>query len=89
LRTLVSCRLTNWSAGTRRYAAEFIPSIGPDRDIPAPDMGAGEQQRAWFYDTHSQSVTTRVPEVVTGKPPALDGTTERHAATGLGAVYSH
>jgi glutamate dehydrogenase (NAD(P)+) len=72
---------------TRRYAAELIPVIGPDRDIPAPDMGTGEREMAWFYDTYSQSVGHSVPEIVTGKPPVLGGTTERRPATGLGVVY--
>ncbi len=72
---------------TRRYAAELIPVIGPDRDIPAPDMGTGEREMAWFYDTYSQSVGHSVPEIVTGKPPVLGGTSERRPATGLGVVY--
>ncbi|CAA9441868.1 MAG: NAD-specific glutamate dehydrogenase; NADP-specific glutamate dehydrogenase, partial [uncultured Phycisphaerae bacterium] len=72
---------------TRRYASELIPVIGPDRDIPAPDMGTGEREMAWFYDTYSQAVGHSVPEIVTGKPPVLGGTTERRPATGLGVVY--
>jgi glutamate dehydrogenase (NAD(P)+) len=72
---------------TRRFAAELIPIIGPDRDIPAPDMGTGEREMAWFYDTYSQSVGHSVPEIVTGKPPVLGGTEARKPATGLGVVY--
>jgi len=72
---------------TRRYAAELIPIIGPDRDIPAPDMGTGEREMAWFYDTYSQAVGYSVPAIVTGKPPVLGGTPERRPATGLGVVY--
>ncbi len=72
---------------TRRYAAELIPIIGPDRDIPAPDMATGEREMAWIMDTYSQQVGHSVPEVVTGKPPALGGTEARRAATGLGVVY--
>src|SRR3954449_437895 len=72
---------------TRRYASELIPIIGPDRDIPAPDMGTGEREMAWFYDTYSQMMGHAVPEVVTGKPPVLGGTEARKAATGLGVVY--
>ena len=73
---------------TRRYAAELVPVVGPDTDIPAPDMGTGEREMAWFYDTYSQAVGHSVPEVVTGKPPVLGGTEGRQPATGLGVVYA-
>jgi glutamate dehydrogenase (NAD(P)+) len=73
---------------TRRYAAELIPIIGPNRDIPAPDMGTGEREMAWFMDTYSQQVGHTVPEIVTGKPPVLGGTEARRPATGLGVVYA-
>jgi glutamate dehydrogenase (NAD(P)+) len=73
---------------TRRYAAELLPVVGPDVDIPAPDMGTGEREMAWFYDTYSQSVGYAVPAVVTGKPVALGGTIGRQSATGLGAVFA-
>jgi glutamate dehydrogenase (NAD(P)+) len=72
---------------TRRYAAELIPVIGPDRDIPAPDMATGEREMAWFMDTYSQMVGHSVFEIVTGKPVVLGGTTGRREATGLGVVY--
>jgi len=72
---------------TRRYAAELIPVIGPDRDIPAPDVATGEHEMAWFMDTYSQQVGHSVPEIVTGKPLVLGGTAGRRAATGLGVVY--
>ena len=89
----VRCDPYTLSAGemeriTRRYAAELLPIIGPDMDIPAPDMGTGEREMAWFYDTYSQSVGYSVPAVVTGKPVALGGTVGRHDATGLGVVFS-
>ena len=71
---------------TRRYAAEIFPIIGPDRDIPAPDMATGEREMAWFMDTYSQQVGHAVPEIVTGKPLVLGGTAGRQAATGLGVV---
>jgi glutamate dehydrogenase (NAD(P)+) len=71
---------------TRRYAAELIPVIGPDRDIPAPDMGTGAREMAWFMDTYSQQVGYAVPEIVTGKPVVLGGTVGRQAATGVGVV---
>jgi glutamate dehydrogenase (NAD(P)+) len=73
---------------TRRYAAELLPIIGPNRDIPAPDMGTGEREMAWFYDTYSQAVGHAVPEIVTGKPVVLGGTAGRTEATGLGVVYA-
>jgi glutamate dehydrogenase (NAD(P)+) len=72
---------------TRRYAAELIPVIGPRKDIPAPDMGTGEREMAWFMDTYSQQMGYSVPEVVTGKPAVLGGTDVRPRATGLGVAY--
>jgi glutamate dehydrogenase (NAD(P)+) len=72
---------------TRRYASEIFPIIGPNRDIPAPDMATGEQEMAWFMDTYSQQVGYAVPEIVTGKPLLLGGIVGRQSATGLGAVY--
>jgi glutamate dehydrogenase (NAD(P)+) len=72
---------------TRRYAAEIFPIIGPDRDIPAPDMATGEREMAWFMDTYSQQVGHPVPEIVTGKPRVLGGTAGRRSATGLGVVF--
>jgi glutamate dehydrogenase (NAD(P)+) len=72
---------------TRRYTAELIPIIGPDRDIPAPDMGTGEREMAWLYDTYSHSMGYAVPAVVTGKPVVLGGLQARRPATGLGVVY--
>jgi len=72
---------------TRRYAAELIPIIGPEKDIPAPDMGTGEREMAWFMDTYSQQVGHSVPGVVTGKPVVVGGTVGRREATGLGVVY--
>jgi glutamate dehydrogenase (NAD(P)+) len=72
---------------TRRYASEIFPIIGPDRDIPAPDMATGEREMAWFMDTYSQQVGHPVPEIVTGKPLVLGGTVGRRVATGMGVVY--
>jgi glutamate dehydrogenase (NAD(P)+) len=72
---------------TRRYASEIFPIIGPDRDIPAPDMATGEREMAWFMDTYSQQVGHAVPEIVTGKPLVLGGTAGRRYATGLGVVF--
>ncbi len=73
---------------TRRYAAELIPIIGPERDIPAPDMATGEREMAWFMDTYSQQVGHSVPEIVTGKPLSIGGAAGRQDATGLGAVFT-
>ncbi len=64
-----------------------MPIIGADRDIPAPDMGTGEREMAWIYDTYSQAMGHAVPQIVTGKPPVLGGTDVRRVATGLGVVY--
>jgi glutamate dehydrogenase (NAD(P)+) len=88
----VRCTPSELSVGelerlTRRYAAELIPIIGPDKDIPAPDMGTGEREMAWFMDTYSQQVGHSVPGVVTGKPVVVGGTVGRREATGLGVVY--
>jgi glutamate dehydrogenase (NAD(P)+) len=72
---------------TRRYTAEILPMIGPDRDIPAPDMGTNEQVMAWLMDTYSQQKGHAVPTVVTGKPVVLGGSLGRKEATGRGLVY--
>ncbi|HWB69909.1 MAG TPA: Glu/Leu/Phe/Val dehydrogenase [Solirubrobacterales bacterium] len=71
---------------TRRFASELVPVIGPDRDIPAPDMATGEREMSWFMDTYSQHVGHPTPGVVTGKPLVLGGTEGRRDATGLGAT---
>jgi glutamate dehydrogenase (NAD(P)+) len=72
---------------TRRFTAEILNFIGPDVDIPAPDMGTNEQVMAWIMDTYSQHKGRAVPEVVTGKPVAIGGTLGRRDATGRGVVY--
>ncbi|MFY0309984.1 Glu/Leu/Phe/Val dehydrogenase dimerization domain-containing protein [Leisingera sp. D0M16] len=72
---------------TRRYTTEIIDIIGPDKDIPAPDMGTNEQVMAWMMDTYSQQVGYSVPTVVTGKPVVLGGSLGRREATGRGLVY--
>jgi glutamate dehydrogenase (NAD(P)+) len=73
---------------TRRYTAEIINFIGPEMDIPAPDMGTDEQVMAWVMDTYSQHKGHAVPGVVTGKPVAIGGTHGRREATGRGVVYT-
>jgi glutamate dehydrogenase (NAD(P)+) len=72
---------------TRRFTAELINIIGPEVDVPAPDMGTNEQVMAWIMDTYSQHKGHAVPEVVTGKPVAIGGTLGRREATGRGVVY--
>jgi glutamate dehydrogenase (NAD(P)+) len=66
---------------------EIINVIGPDTDIPAPDLGTNEQVMAWLMDTYSQHVGHAVPAVVTGKPPALGGSVARREATGRGLMF--
>lgn len=72
---------------TRRFATEISPIIGPDKDIPAPDMGTNERVMAWIMDTYSQEKGYTVPAVVTGKPVVLGGARGRNEATGRGVVY--
>ncbi len=72
---------------TRRYTAEIILMIGPDLDIPAPDMGTDEQTMAWMMDTYSMTQGRTVPGVVTGKPLIIGGSAGRREATGRGIVY--
>ena len=69
----------------RRYATEISPLIGPDRDIPTPDVNTGSQTMAWIMDTFSMHQGHTVPGVVTGKPLAIGGTRGRREATSRGA----
>jgi glutamate dehydrogenase (NAD(P)+) len=73
---------------TRRYTAEILNFIGPEVDVPAPDMGTNEQVMAWIMDTFSQHKGHAVPEIVTGKPVVIGGTLGRREATGRGVVYT-
>jgi glutamate dehydrogenase (NAD(P)+) len=73
---------------TRRYATEILPIIGPERDIPAPDVGTDEQTMAWFMDTYSVSKGYTVTGVVTGKPISVGGSQGRGGATSRGVMYS-
>src|SRR5262245_39045886 len=73
---------------TRRYTAEIILMIGPDLDIPAPDLGTDEQTMAWMMDTYSMTQGRTVPGVVTGKPIIVGGSAGRRQATGRGIVYT-
>src|SRR6201987_4636992 len=72
---------------TRRYASEILPLIGPDQDIPAPDVYTDAQTMAWIMDTYSMMVGHTVPGVVTGKPIAVGGSLGRAEATAQGLVY--
>src|SRR5712691_10767412 len=72
---------------TRRYTTEIILMIGPDIDIPAPDLGTDEQTMAWMMDTYSMTQGRSVPGVVTGKPIIVGGSAGRREATGRGIVY--
>jgi len=72
---------------TRRYTSEILPFIGPEKDIPAPDVGTNAQVMAWMMDTYSQEVGYAVPGVVTGKPLAIGGSVGREDATGRGVTY--
>ena len=71
---------------TRRYTAELRGVIGPQEDIPAPDMATDEQTMAWMMDTYSMQVGHATPEIVTGKPISVGGSVFRHEATGAGVV---
>jgi len=69
---------------TRRYTAELMEFIGPEKDVPAPDMGTNEQTMAWIMDTYSMHMRQTVTSVVTGKPLSLGGSAGRREATGRG-----
>jgi glutamate dehydrogenase/leucine dehydrogenase len=73
---------------TRRYTHEILPIIGPDRDIPAPDVYTDAQTMAWIMDTYSTTLGYSSLGVVTGKPVELGGTKGRHEATGRGVMYA-
>lgn len=72
---------------TRRYTSEILPIIGPNHDIPAPDIGTDEQVMAWIMDTFSAARGHTVPGVVTGKPLSLGGSLGRSSATSRGVVH--
>jgi glutamate dehydrogenase (NAD(P)+) len=89
----VRCSPREMSAGelerlTRRFTSELLPIIGPQEDIPAPDMATNEQTMAWMMDTYSQQKGHAVPEIVTGKPISIGGSVFRHEATGAGVVMT-
>jgi glutamate dehydrogenase (NAD(P)+) len=71
---------------TRRYTAELVEFIGPEKDVPAPDMGTNEQIMAWMMDTYSMHTRQTVTAVVTGKPINMGGSRGRREATGRGVM---
>src|SRR5438552_15543001 len=71
---------------TRRYTAELMEFIGPENDVPAPDMGTDEQVMAWMMDTYSMHMRQTVTAVVTGKPVNMGGSRGRREATGRGLM---
>src|ERR1044072_4882648 len=72
---------------TRRYTAELLDFIGPEKDVPAPDMNTNEQTMAWIMDTYSMHARHTVTAVVTGKPIDLGGSSGRREATGRGILF--
>ena len=72
---------------TRRYTSEIINEIGPEKDIPAPDVGTDARVMAWIFDTYSMNKGHSVLGVVTGKPLAIGGSLGREEATARGALY--
>ncbi len=87
----VRCQPKDFSEGererlTRRFTQELLPIIGPQRDIPAPDMATDEQTMAWMMDTYSMQMGHAVPGIVTGKPLSVGGSVLRPEATGIGVV---
>lgn len=72
---------------TRRYTAEIINVIGPDIDVPAPDIGTNAQVMAWVMDVYSMQKGRSVPGVVTGKPVEIGGSVGREPATGMGMFF--
>jgi len=72
---------------TRRYTSEIINEIGPEKDIPAPDVGTDAQVMAWIFDTYSMNVGYSVLGVVTGKPLSVGGSVGREGATARGSLF--
>ena len=72
---------------TRRYATEISILMGPEFDIPVPDVGTNPQVMAWIMDTYSMHRGYSVPAVVTGKPVQIGGSEGRYDATGMGVMF--
>jgi glutamate dehydrogenase (NAD(P)+) len=75
-------------AVTRRYVAEIVDAIGPEKDVPAPDVNTNEQVMAWIMDTYSMHVGVTTTAVVTGKPVEMGGSLGRREATGRGVMIT-
>ena len=73
---------------TRRYTVAIMDILGPDRDVPAPDMNTNEQTMAWIMDTYSMHVRRTTTAIVTGKPLSIGGSRGRREATGRGVMIS-
>jgi glutamate dehydrogenase/leucine dehydrogenase len=89
----ITCDPKKMSAGelermTRRYTSAILPLIGPEQDIPAPDVYTNSQTMAWIMDTYSMTKGYMIPGVVTGKPISLGGSLGRNEATGRGVFYT-
>ncbi|MFP5225496.1 MAG: Glu/Leu/Phe/Val family dehydrogenase [Actinomycetota bacterium] len=89
----VRCSPWQMSAGelermTRRFASEILPIIGPEVDVPAPDMGTDDQVMAWIMDTYSVNKGFSVPGIVTGKPLSIGGSQGRGGSTSRGVLFS-
>ncbi|OHB69501.1 MAG: glutamate dehydrogenase [Planctomycetes bacterium RBG_16_43_13] len=89
----ITCEPKNMSEGelerlTRRFISEILPIIGPEKDIPAPDVNTTPQMMAWIMDTYSVNKGYPVPGVVTGKPVAVGGSQGRNSATARGVMYT-
>jgi len=89
----VTCNPKEMSLGelerlTRRYTSAILPLIGPEQDIPAPDVYTNPQVMAWIMDTYSMTKGYPIPGVVTGKPISLGGSLGRNEATGRGVFYT-
>jgi len=89
----ITCDPKHMSAGelermTRRYTSAILPLIGPEQDIPAPDVYTNSQTMAWIMDTYSMTKGYPIPGVVTGKPISLGGSLGRNEATGRGVFYT-
>src|SRR5439155_615567 len=84
--SIFGAMLQEFDGPPRRYVAEIIDAIGPEKDVPAPDVNPNEQVMAWVMDTYSMHVGHTTTSVVTGKPTELGGSLGRREATGRGVM---